>query len=130
MQKGHSLHFQCLSCGADVQFSIFELDSSAAIPCHRCEKQYSFNDPVLKRQLKKFEALCCKIVDAEEILGNACVGIDIGEHHVKVPYKLLLTRLGSSLDLNIEGRKIPIAFRIEPGQDPYIAKAVANNLVE
>lgn len=130
MQKGHTLHFKCISCGGDVHFSIFDLDSKIPIPCHSCSKQYSFSDPILIRQLKKFEALCCKIHDAEEILGSACVGIDVGEHHIKVPYKLLLTRLSSNLDLTIEGRKIPIAFRIEPGQDPHIAAALEKYLME
>lgn len=117
MQKGHTLQFKCLSCGSPVTFSIFDLDIQAAICCHGCEKKYAFTDPTLIRQLKKFEALCRQIQDSEEILGAACVGVDVGEHHVKVPYKLLLTRLSSSLDLNMAGHKVSIFFRIEPARD-------------
>lgn len=117
MQKGHSLQFKCLPCGTPVTFSIFDLDHKTTISCHNCEKKYAFADPTLVRQLKKFEALCRQIQDSEEILGNASVGVDVGEHHVKVPYKLLLTRLSSSLDLNMAGQKIAIFFRIEPLKD-------------
>lgn len=117
MQKGHSLQFKCLSCHCPVIFSIFSLDSEMDIPCHTCEKKYRFNDPILIRQLKKFEALCRQIHDSEEILGSASVGVDVGEHHVKVPYKLLLTRLSSSLELDMAGQKVSIFFRIEPSRD-------------
>lgn len=123
MQKGHTLHFKCLSCHTPVHFSIFDLDNHLSIPCHSCTKKYAFTDPILIRQLKKFEALCYHIHNAEEILGNANVGVDVGEHHVKVPYKLLLTRLNSTLDLTMEGRKVSIVFRVEPIQDQKIASA-------
>lgn len=117
MQKGQTLHFKCISCANDVEFSIFELDKEKHIACEHCEKKYAFNDPDLIRQLKKFAALCKQVRDSEEILGSANIGIDVGEHHVKVPYKLLLTRLNSSLDLNIDGKKMSIQFRMEPTKD-------------
>lgn len=126
MQKSHTLHFKCLSCHAPVHFSIFDLDNHGTIPCHSCAKKYAFTDPTLIRQLKKFEALCCAIHDSEEILGKACVGVDVGDHHVKVPYKLLLTRLSSSLDLIMDGHTMSIAFRVEPIQDPQVAAARKN----
>lgn len=113
-QKGHTLQFNCLGCKTPVTFSVFELDQKETIPCAGCSKKYSFNDATLVRQMKKFEALCRQIQNSEEILGGASVGVDVGEHHVKVPYKLLLTRLTSSLDLDIGGHKVSIFFRIEP----------------
>lgn len=118
MQKGHQLQFDCTSCRAPVSFSIFSLDKkNNALECPHCGKRYKIEDETLKRQLKKFEALCKQIVDSQEILGQACVGIDIGEHHVKIPYKLLLTRLNSSIDLIIEDQPISISFRLEPSVD-------------
>jgi hypothetical protein len=69
------------------------------------------------RQLRKFEALCSQIQESQEILGNASVGIDVGEHHVKVPYKLLLTRLNSTLELDMGEARVSIAFRIEPAEE-------------
>jgi DNA-directed RNA polymerase subunit RPC12/RpoP len=117
MQKGHTLEFKCLSCGTPVVFSIFDLDSHNTVRCHDCEKKYAFTDATLIRQIKKFEALCRQIQDSEEILGAANVGVDVGEHHVKVPYKLLLTRLSSSLNLKMAGQDVSIFFRIEPSRD-------------
>jgi hypothetical protein len=118
MQKGHLLQFDCQSCKHPIRFSIFDLDSSdAPIICTNCNKKYALNDETLKRQLRKFEALCRQIQESEEILGSASIGIDVGEHHVKVPYKVLLTRLNSSLDLVIGGQPVSIIFRIEPQQD-------------
>lgn len=118
MQKGHNLQFDCISCKQPVEFSIFDLENSKEpINCTQCKKQYVLDDDNLKRQLRKFEALCRQIVDSEEILGNTSVGIDIAEHHVKIPYKLLLTRLNSSIDLMIGDQPISIVFRLEPVLD-------------
>ena len=118
MQKGHKLQFNCTSCEGAVRFSLFDAQNeNGSIQCSHCNKKYLFEDPTLLRQLKKFEALCRQLHDSEEILGNTCVGIDIGEHHVKVPYKLLLTRLNSSLDLMIGEEPLSIVFRLEPAQD-------------
>lgn len=118
MQKRQLLHFDCQTCKQPVSFSIFELDSSEGqVNCANCNKIYIFSDATLKRQLKKFEALCRQVADSEEILSHTSVGIDIGEHHVKVPYKLLLTRLSSTLDLMIGNQPVSISFRIEPVRD-------------
>ena len=124
-QKGHTLHFHCLSCKAPVIFSVFDLDNHPQINCHDCEKKYAFTDSILVRQMKKFEALCRQIQESEEILGNTNVGVDVGEHHIKVPYKLLLTRLSSSLDLNIAGQKVSIFFRIEPIKDTPVSRSIS-----
>jgi len=72
---------------------------------------------VLKRQLGQFEALCRQIHASQEILSTTAVGIDLGEHHVKIPYKILLTRLTSSLELTMGDEQISIAFRMEPIKD-------------
>ncbi len=120
MQKGHSLHFKCLTCGAPIFFSIFDLEKKEPLPCPGCAKKYAFSDPNLIRQLQKFEALCRQIHASQEILGNTSVGIDVGEHHIKVPYKLLLTRLSSSLDLTMDGHLVTIVFRIEPTKESPI----------
>lgn len=118
MQKGHSLQFDCISCNHPIHFSIFQLENSKApLCCHFCEKQYFLEDSTLCRQLKKFEALCRQIVESEEILGTASIGIDIEEHQVKIPYKLLLTRFNSCIELMIGDQPITIVFRLEPAID-------------
>jgi hypothetical protein len=118
MQKGHNLQFPCLTCKTPIRFSVFNLDKEGGVlQCSSCSKPYILSDEALLRQLKKFEALCQQIKESEEILGNTNVGVDVGEHHVKIPYKLLLTRLNSSLDLLIGGQPVSITFRIEPSRD-------------
>lgn len=115
MQKGHLLTFHCEDCDQPVSFSVVDLDQQ--ITCAHCSKKYTLSDPDLKRQLVKFEALCRQIAESEEILGNAAIGIDVGPHHVKVPYKILLSRLNSSLELMIGDRPLTIEFRMEPLTD-------------
>jgi hypothetical protein len=115
MQKGQHLEFACQTCKNPIRFSIFELEKGhGLIICSHCNTKYALGDDTLKRQLRKFEALCKQIRDSEEILGNTSVGIDIGEHRVQIPYKLLLTRLSSSLNLKIGNEPVSIQFRIEP----------------
>ena len=117
MQKGHTLQFNCIDCKQPVHFSVFDVEESRPIACPGCSKKYAFSDPILARQIKKFDALCRQIRDSEEILSHASVGVTCGEHQVKVPYKLLLSRLNSHLDLKIGDQPISITFRIEPVQD-------------
>lgn len=118
MQKRHKLQFSCQACQNPICFSVFDLDNAESrIHCAECGKKYALNDETLKRQLKKFEALCRQIVESEEILSQTAVGINVGEYQVKVPYKILLTRLNSTLDLMIGNQPLSIAFRIEPLRD-------------
>lgn len=118
MQKGSFLEFSCQNCKEPVCFSVFELNKEGfrAI-CDSCQQIYELGDDTLKRQLQKFSALCKQLIESEEILSNTSVGIDIGEHHVKIPYKILLTRLNPVLDLVIGDQPITIRFRIEPVKD-------------
>jgi hypothetical protein len=116
--KRDLLQFDCLECSAPVCFSVFKIDDSdGQICCSKCHKKYLFSDDVLRRQLRKFEALCRQILESEEILSHTAVGIDIGEHHVKIPFKLLITRFNSKLDLMIGNQPLSIQFRIEPLTD-------------
>ncbi len=118
MQKGHFLEFECIECKQAVIFSIFDLDKpDSSIICSSCKKQYLLEDETLKRQLRKFEALCKQIIDCEEILGNTSVGVRVKDEEVKIPYKLLLTRFNSSLELTIGDQKVAILFRLEPNSD-------------
>ncbi len=109
------IEFNCQKCKHPVVFSIFELEEGEGlIPCGQCGKNYLFQDEQLKRQLKKFIALCRQLQESEEILSQTAVGVDIGEKHVKIPYKLLLTRFNSTLDLRIGNEAVSFTFRVEP----------------
>ncbi len=113
MQKGHLLEFECVECHQPVTFSVVT-HSLKPLECEGCKKKYVFDDPVLIRQLKKFQDLCRQIHESEEILGMTHVGIDVNGQSIKVPYRILLTRLNSSLDLVLGDQPLSIRFRIEP----------------
>ncbi len=122
MKKSHHLQFCCHKCHNPIHFSVFDLDQKKMIGCTTCNIAYDFNDETLMRQLRLFEALCRQIRLSEEILSCTCVGISVGDREIKVPYKLLLTRLNSTLDLTVAGKPLSISFRIEPAQDMSIEK--------
>lgn len=118
VQKGHVLRFSCTHCHQPVEFSVLDPSSlDGVVTCSHCDMRYSFQDEALQRQLKKFEALCRQIVASEEILSDASVGIDVSGHQVQVPYRLLLARFNSILDLDIGGKPFRIEFRLEPLKD-------------
>lgn len=125
MQKGHFLQFSCQCCQHPIQFSVFDLQKDNQIKCSECGTSFDFNDETLLRQLRKFESLCRQIQISEEILSNTSVGIYVADREVKIPYKLLLTRLNSTLDLMVGDRPLTITFRIEPTIDT--PKSVFNN---
>ncbi len=115
MQKGHILQFNCQQCQNPIKFSVFDLDCKQGVmACSKCNKVYHLEDENLRRQLRKFEMLCLQIVESEEILSDTSVGICIGDKEIKVPYKLLLARLNSTLELQVGNEKITIEFRLEP----------------
>lgn len=116
-QERKTLQFNCLHCQEPVEFSLFEIEKEPTFSCTSCHKKYAFSDQFLKQQLRKFEGLCRQLLESEEILGSTYVGVDVGEHHVKIPYKILLTRLNPSLDLKMGDQTITIRFRLEPCKD-------------
>jgi len=116
MQKGHLLEFECVDCHAPISFSVVSTHLQP-LHCEKCSKKYLFDDPVLIRQLKKFQDLCKQIHESEEILGMTHVGIDLNGQSVKIPYRILLTRLNSTLDLMLGNQPLSIRFRIEPSKD-------------
>ncbi len=118
MQKGHRLEFSCQCCQQPLQFSIFEIDKvSDGLVCTECGLIYDFSDEGLRDQIRKFENLCHQISLSQDILSNTAIGITVGDKEVKIPYKILLTRLNSVLDLRIGDRPLSIKFRIEPLED-------------
>ena len=117
MQKGHILQFNCQCCQNPVSFSIFEFEKNKNIKCKNCKTTFDFSDEKLSRQLIQFDKLCRQIQQSEEILSNTSVGIYLGDREIKIPYKILLTRLNSTLDLNLDGKPLTITFRIEPKTD-------------
>lgn len=125
MQKGQLLSFHCQKCHQPIRFSVLDLKGHAgALSCDSCATSYAFGDKTLKRQIEKFEALCRQIAESEEILSNTSVGIHVAGQEVRVPYRILLTRLNSKLDLMLGDQRIVIEFRVEPRKDLPIKELV------
>ncbi|MBS0621352.1 MAG: hypothetical protein JSR80_00095 [Verrucomicrobia bacterium] len=110
MPTKHPLEFACVKCGESVALSLVEGEMPS---CASCGKRYTFEGTQLQKQLRQFEALCRQIQASKEIFSEAAVAVDVGPSRVRIPLKLLLTRLNSVLDLEIEGVKTTITFRVE-----------------
>lgn len=117
--KQGTFQLDCLSCKAPVVFSILDLEGpSHVVSCPECSKKYALGEESLKRQLTKFAALCLQIQDSQEILGDANVAVDVGSQTVQIPFKLLLTRLKSVLNLKVGTQTLSITFRVQPTSLP------------
>lgn len=115
MTNQGTFELECIDCKSNVVFSILELDKEPhVVKCPSCNKKYAFGHESLMRQIKKFAALVRQIQDSQEILGDASIAVDVGGQSVQVPFKLLLTRLKSVLNLQIGEKSIQLAFRVEP----------------
>ncbi len=125
MRNDKSFCFTCIDCKHDVEFSLIEIENpSEDIICSKCNKHYRFGDENIKRQINKFVDLCRQLRESEEILGKSSVAVTIGSQEVKIPFKILLTRLNTSLDLKINAVPLSITFRIEPSSENYTSKVV------
>ncbi len=115
MEVGHRLQFQCHQCDSPILFSVLEKKNfHAGVVCPCCRQKYAFDDDTLQNHLKKFEALCRQLHASNDILGKTAIAIDVGSHHVKVPFNILLTRLSTVIELTVNGKTSQIAFRVEP----------------
>lgn len=109
-----NLHFPCRSCKKQLVFSVLEIEATGStLTCPNCKHCYRFNDKNFSRQLKKFVKLITQINESQEILSHTHVGVDVGEYHIEIPYKLLLTRLNSTVELQFEEEPLKIEFRTE-----------------
>lgn len=110
-----SFSIDCINCKTPVPFSLKSLDKLPSIAkCPECGKPFGIEPGPLARQIKLFVDLCQQLKASEEIFSNASVGVRVGKEEVKVPFKLLLTRLRSTLDIEVDGQKVSISYRTEP----------------
>lgn len=112
MNTNAAFSLDCLTCQHPVLFCLSDLDH--VVNCPECGQQYGLHEESLKRQLKKFAALCTQIRDSEEILGDAGVAVEVGSSKVQLPFKILLTRLKSTLNLKVGKNTLVITFRTQP----------------
>ena len=126
MQLGSVLEFHCVAegCRHAIKFSILDVTTDHRLSCSACGQRYYFN-PELVGALATFDKLCRAIHESEEILSDTNVAVNVAGHEVKIPFRLLLTRLNTSLTLRITQelngkdveRPIDIQFRLQPLTD-------------
>lgn len=111
------IDFDCIDCGQTVQFNLMTLkENKGQLSCEHCHRLYKFGKDFLAK-LEKLRRLVLSVQDAEDILGNIQVAVTVPGGEVKVPYKLLLTRLNTLITLRVGDREIDFNFRIEPLND-------------
>lgn len=127
-QLPHTLTLTCSECSHQIDVSLADLNVlPLIIHCSRCHKQYGFHDNALIGQVRQFISLCKEIKASEKLLASASVAVNIGNNEVKIPFKLLLTRLRSTFDLAIGNKKMTFSYRTEPTK---IAEALEKNTFE
>ena len=117
MANGFSLEFHCPECDCPVTLP---LRPTAKLPwltsCQNCKKQFGVEAGEMARQIKLFMGLCQQIKASEEILSDAAIEVYVGGVKVRLPFKLLLTRLKSTFELRIGGKKATVVSRTEPAK--------------
>ena len=111
----NNIEFKCINDGCEefLCLSLKDIENNPTVTCCGCKKSYNFNEEFLNKMIK-FEKLVLAVREAEDILGSTNVAISIKGHQIKVPYRLLLTRLNTLITLNLGGKEISFRFRIEP----------------
>jgi hypothetical protein len=114
-KEKHLIEFKCIvkDCNELLSFSVLEIEKTFKVKCTSCNKEYTFNEEFIDK-IKKFENLILSVRKAKDILGNTNVAIDIEEHSIKIPYRMLLTRLNTLITLKIGKQTIDFRFRVEP----------------
>lgn len=115
MNDYDTLEFICLGkeCRKVIPFSVLKIEKGQTITCPNCGKKYVFEKNLIDK-VKKFERLILAVRESEDILGNTNVGINVDGHQLKIPYRLLLTRMNTLLTLNIGDQEFTFKFRVEP----------------
>ncbi|MBO5763563.1 MAG: hypothetical protein J6R85_06785 [Lentisphaeria bacterium] len=110
------IDFHCVddTCDGVVKFNladIADLDFQAVCPV--CHRTYEL-DPELQDKLQRMMGLVAAIRNAEDILGDSNVSVNVAGGSVKIPYALLLTRLNTLISLSLGGKKVDFHLWIEP----------------
>jgi len=126
VQLGSVLEFHCVAegCRHAIKFAILDVKNDQRLTCAACGQNYFFNKELVS-SLAKFDKLCRAIHESEAILGDTNVAVNVAGHEVKIPFRLLLTRLNTSLTIRIpqeiDGKTIEhpidIQFRLQPLTD-------------
>ncbi|MCK4948026.1 MAG: hypothetical protein KAS46_06605 [Candidatus Aureabacteria bacterium] len=123
MTKGQKIEFKCVKdkCEGIITFLVNSMKKDPVLRCSKCGNEYKF-DKELVSKLEMFENLVKAVSDAEPILGDTNVAINLAGHNIKVPFRLLLTRLSTVLSLQMAGKTVDFLFRVEPLKEEDLRK--------
>ena len=115
-QMSAQIEFDCVenSCENNIKFNLLDLKkNSGRITCSDCRRLYQLDKDFLQK-LEKLRLLILAVRDAEDILGDCNIAIVTPAGEVKLPYRLLLTRLNTLVSFDCNGKKLEFNFRVEP----------------
>ncbi len=110
------IDFQCLNsnCNSIVKFSLADIsDNNFLAVCPCCHSSYELDDVLcdkLVRMLKLIEAIRC----ADDILGDCNVAVATVGGEIQIPYSLLVTRLNTTIKLQLGEQAVDFHLWIEP----------------
>lgn len=112
--------FKCpeLNCTGDVTLTLLGQNSDMQTQCPSCHRSFIFDD-AFANKLHVLQRLIIAIRNAEDILSSTHVAVTTPNGEVKVPYKLLLSRLNTHISLDVQGKKIDFCFWIEPTTESF-----------
>ena len=116
IQAKAQVDFECLedTCNGIVKFNLVDVaKKSFNVSCPSCRKLYEFNND-LREKLNKLLKLIMAVREAESILGDCNVSVNVPGGEVKIPYALLLTSLNTMITLNVGGKKVDFHLWVEP----------------
>lgn len=109
--------FVCVDpeCQANLTINLMEVENGAglAVRCPACHREYHF-DQALMDQLGRLRKALLAVQDIGDILGDTSVGITTMTGEIRIPYRLLMTRMNTVVRLDIGGQKVDFHFRAEP----------------
>lgn len=123
MTKGQKIEFKCVKdeCEGRITFLVNGMKNAPVLKCSKCGNEYKFDKGLISK-LEMFENLVKAVSDAKPILGDTNVALDFAGHSIKVPYRLLLTRLSTVLSLQMAGKTVELSFRVEPLEEEDLMK--------
>ena len=121
VSEDKNIEFECIKdgCKEVIGFSLRQAEKDQRLLCAKCKNEYRL-DRALVEKLKSFDNLVAAVKSAWDILSNTSVGVTVNQHTVKIPYRLLLTRMTTMLALKIGDQTLNLRFRVEPLKEEEI----------
>lgn len=108
--------FCCIEddCDYEIGFNIMDLiRQDGALQCPQCHRLYQFDKEFLDK-IRRLREMILAVRQAEDILDQTSIGVTTLTGEIKLPYRLLLTRMTTIFNVDIEGKKVDFLFRTDP----------------